>query len=155
MNCSIAQALEIVGEWWTLLIVREALLFGASRFGEFQEAIGIAENILAERLRKLTDRGIFERIPSDEDRRRSEYHLTEMGRALLPVLLVLMQWGDRWIAGTRCAPVKILEKATRAEVPVIRLESRRGVPLRAEDIVLVAGPGATAETKARIRKLDA
>ena len=70
MNCSIAQSLEVVGEWWTLLLIREAMLFGARRFGAFQEAIGIADNILAERLRKLVKRGVFERIPASKQARR-------------------------------------------------------------------------------------
>src|SRR6516164_3558924 len=110
MNCSIAQSLEVIGEWWTLLVVREAMLFGARRFKEFQGAIGIADNILTERLRKLIACGVFERIPASEKVRRGDYRLTDMGRDLFPIMIALMQWGDRWIAGSR-TPVKILEKA--------------------------------------------
>ena len=151
MNCSIAQSLEIVGEWWTLLLVREAMLFGACRFGEFQEAIGIADNILTERLRKLVKRGVFERIPASKRSRRSDYRLTEMGRALFPVVIALMQWGDRWITGTRDAPVKILVKGSRLELAQIEVQSKAGIALTPDDIILVAGPGATAETKARVK----
>lgn len=152
MNCSIAQSLEVVGEWWTLLIVREAMLFGARRFGEFQEAIGIADNILTDRLRKLVKRGVFERIPANKKARRSDYRLTEMGRALFPVVIALMQWGDRWIAGTRHAPVKILVKGSLLELAQIRVDSKRGIALTPDDIILVAGPGATLETKARFKR---
>src|SRR5262249_8243669 len=151
MNCSIAQSLEVVGEWWTLLIIREAMLFGARRFGQFQEAIGIAENILAERLRKLVKRGVFERIPPSKEARRGDYHLTEMGRALVPVVIALMQWGDRWIAGTRRTPVRIFVKGSGVELARIRVESKRGIELTPDDLVLVAGPGATAATKARFK----
>jgi DNA-binding HxlR family transcriptional regulator len=152
MNCSIAQSLEVVGEWWTLLIVREAILFGARRFGEFQESIGIADNILADRLRKLVGRGVLERIPSSEKARRTEYRLTEMGRALFPVVIALMQWGDRWIAGARRVPVKILERASGVELPEIKVQGKQGVALAPDDVVLVAGPGATADTKTRLNQ---
>jgi DNA-binding HxlR family transcriptional regulator len=151
MNCSIAQSLEVVGEWWSLLLIREAMLFGARRFGEFREAIGIADNILAERLRKLVKRGVFERIPASKQARRGDYRLTEMGRALFPVVVALMQWGDRWIAGARRPPVKILVKGSRIELARIRVESKRGMALTPDDIVLVAGSGATAETRARFK----
>ena len=74
-----------------------------------------------------------------------------MGRALFPVVVALMQWGDRWIAGARRMPVKILVKGSRIELARIRVESKRGITLTPDDIVLVAGPGATAETKARFK----
>ena len=151
MNCSIAQSLEVIGEWWTLLLIREAMLFDARRFGEFQEAIGIADNILTERLRKLVKRGVFERISASKESRRGDYRLTEMGRALFPVVIALMQWGDRWIAGTHHTPVKILVKGSRVELAQITVKTKRGIALTPDDIVLVAGPGATAETKARFK----
>lgn len=150
MNCSIAQTLEVVGEWWTLLILREALLFGATKFGEFRRRLEIADNILSERLRKLTKEGIFKRVRSGKGTRRSEYHLTEMGQALLPVVMALMQWGDRWIAQDRGVPVRVLEKESGEEVPEITVRSRRGRSLTQADIILAAGPGANAATRARL-----
>jgi len=150
MNCSIAQSLEVVGEWWTLLLVREAMFFGARRFKDFQEAIGIADNILTERLRKLVAHGVFERIPANGIGRRAEYRLTQMGRALFPVLISLMQWGDRWIAGTRCTPVKILEKVSQAEVTEMNVENKLRFALTPDDIILIAGPGATAATRQKL-----
>ncbi len=149
MNCSIAQALEVVGEWWTLLILREALLFGSTKFGEFRRRLEIADNILSERLRKLIKVGIFKRARSGNGRR-SEYHLTEMGQALLPVVIALMQWGDRWIAQNRGVPVRVLEKESGEEVPEIILRSWRGRSLTQADIILAAGPGANASTRARL-----
>lgn len=95
--CPVARALEIVGEWWTLVIVRDALL-GARRFDEFKTT-GIADNILAARLKKLTDVGILERRLYQERPARYEYRLTEKGLALGPVVLALRAWGLQWTEG--------------------------------------------------------
>ncbi len=95
--CPIARTLEIVGEWWTLLIVRDALM-GARRFDEFKTT-GIADNILTARLKKLTEEGILERRPYQERPTRYEYLLTEKGRALAPVVLALRTWGRQWTQG--------------------------------------------------------
>ena len=97
MPCPIARTLEIVGEWWTLLIVRDALK-GARRFDEFKTT-GIADNILASRLRKLTELGLLERRLYQERPSRYEYHLTEKGRALAPIVLALRAWGRQWTEG--------------------------------------------------------
>lgn len=95
--CPIARTLEVVGEWWTLLIVRDALM-GARRFEEFRST-GIAENILTTRLKKLTEEGILERRPYQERPARHEYVLTEKGRALGPVVLALRSWGRQFTEG--------------------------------------------------------
>src|SRR5687767_5069851 len=95
MNCSIAQALEVVGEWWTLLILRDVFL-GVRRFDDFQKRLGIARNVLADRLDTLVERGILERRPYQDRPPRDEYVLTEKGRDLLPVIHALREWGDRW-----------------------------------------------------------
>src|SRR5215510_7962286 len=97
MNCSIARALEEVGEWWSLLIVRECTQ-GARRFDAFQRELGIARNVLTARLQRLTDLGIIERFALDERARTDGYRLTPKGEDLYPVLVALMQWGDRWLA---------------------------------------------------------
>src|SRR5215472_2264651 len=94
-NCSIARALEIVGERWTLLIVRDALA-GTRRFDEFQESLGIARNILADRLSRLVEERIFERVRYSQRRDRFEYRLTAKGRDLTVALTGLMQWGDKY-----------------------------------------------------------
>ncbi len=97
MNCSIAKSLEAVGEWWTLLIVRESMR-GVRRFEGFIERLGIAPNILTTRLRTLQDHGIFETRKYQDNPERFEYRLTEKGRDLFPVIVALLQWGDRWYA---------------------------------------------------------
>jgi DNA-binding HxlR family transcriptional regulator len=96
--CPIAQSLEVIGEWWTLLIIRDAF-FGVTRFDEFQENLGIARNILASRLDTLVAAGVMERQCYDEARERYDYVLTEKGRALWPVIVTLRQWGDEWMLG--------------------------------------------------------
>ncbi len=96
-NCSIARTLEVVGERWTLLIVRDALL-GAQRFDEFQASLGIARNVLSDRLASLVDHEIFERVPYQERPVRHEYRLTTKGRELGLAVVALMQWGDKYEA---------------------------------------------------------
>ena len=97
MNCSVAQCLEVVGEWWSLLIVRDAF-FGVRRFDDFQARLGISRNILNQRLTKLVDDGVLERVPYQDNPPRANYRLTEKGRDLWHVLTAMRQWGDRWAA---------------------------------------------------------
>ena len=98
-NCSIKRALEVVGEKWTLLIMREAF-YGAHRFDEFQARTGCARNILSERLTTLTEAQLLDRVPYREpgQRERHEYRLTDKGMDLITAVIALMQWGDRWQA---------------------------------------------------------
>ena len=96
-DCSIAASLTFVGDRWTLLILRDAFR-GVRRFGDFCADLGIARNILTDRLEKLVDAGIFVKVPYQERPLRHEYRLTDKGRDLFPHALMLMQWGDRWLA---------------------------------------------------------
>jgi DNA-binding HxlR family transcriptional regulator len=105
MPCPVARSLDVVGEWWTLLIVRDALL-GARRFEDFR-ATGIADNILSARLRRLVDEGVLERVRYQERPDRHEYVLTEKGRALAPVVQALRGWGRRWTSGEDRSPAPI------------------------------------------------
>jgi DNA-binding HxlR family transcriptional regulator len=95
MNCSIARSLEVVGEWWTPLVLRE-VFFGRHRFEEMLGELGISRNVLTDRLATLVDNGLLERVPYQDAPVRHEYHLTEKGRDFFPVLVALMEWGDRW-----------------------------------------------------------
>ncbi|WDZ83319.1 winged helix-turn-helix transcriptional regulator [Micromonospora cathayae] len=101
--CSIARALDVIGERWTLLIVRDALL-GITRFDGFLRSLGISRNILADRLNTLVGAGVLDRVPYQDRPLRHEYHLTDRGRELVPVVLALMQWGDRHLAGSAGPP---------------------------------------------------
>lgn len=106
MKCSVARTLEVVGEWWTMLVIRESFN-GVRRFDDFQARLGIARNVLATRLQGLVDQGILERRLYQERPARYEYRLTEKGRDLYPVLLSLMRWGDKHTAGGEGPPVRL------------------------------------------------
>ncbi len=149
MNCSIARALELVGEWWTILILREAFL-GTRRFHDFQQNLGIARNILSARLKKLVARGILDRVPAPDGGRRFEYRLTGKGRAFFPVLMALMQWGDRWVAGSERVPVRVIDRESGREIAEIGVVSDDGRALGPADVMMVPGPGARPSTRVRL-----
>jgi DNA-binding HxlR family transcriptional regulator len=144
MNCSIARSLEIVGEWWTMLIVREAF-FGVTRFDELQARLGIARNILAARLATLVDAGVLERRTYDEARGRSDYLLTAKGRALWPVLTALRQWGDEWVLGPGREPVEMVHEGCGGRARMVPTCDQCGEQLRLRQLRLVPGPGAHGE----------
>jgi DNA-binding HxlR family transcriptional regulator len=95
-ECAVARALDAIGDWWSLLIIRDAF-FGRRRFGEFQKSLGLARNILTARLRKLVDRGVLEMVPASDGSAYQEYVLTEKGRGLDVVLIALRQWGESFL----------------------------------------------------------
>jgi DNA-binding HxlR family transcriptional regulator len=141
MQCSIAQTLEIIGEWWTLLILRDAFL-GIRRFDDFVERLGISRNVLTSRLDRLVEADILERRPYDEARGRYDYLLTDKGRALWPVMITLRQWGDEWIYGAGNEPL-LLEHRDRGHMATAHLTCDVcGDELDARSVRAVAGPGA-------------
>lgn len=141
IHCSLARALDQAGDWWTFLIVRDALR-GLEFFREFQASLGIARNILTLRLAQLCDNGIMTRTVHPDDRRRICYRLTEKGQELAPALVALMQWGDRWISGTDNAPVILLNKGTGAPLSRLELSDTVGEPVSSGEIRFSPGPGA-------------
>ncbi|MGH7933947.1 MAG: winged helix-turn-helix transcriptional regulator [Candidatus Binataceae bacterium] len=151
MNCSIARALEQIGEWWTFLIVREAFM-GTRRFDQFQRHLGIARNILAVRLKKLVAREILERAATEDDARCVEYRLSAKGRALFPVMMALRQWGDHWVVGVGRVPVIVVDKVSAEPIADVSVMSRDGRALGPSDVTAVPGPGAAAATRARLRR---
>jgi DNA-binding HxlR family transcriptional regulator len=148
LNCSLARTLEVVGDWWTLLIIRDAFL-GVSRFGDFQRSLGIAKNILAARLERLTACGIMARSGSDA---RPTYRLTERGRELMPAMVALMQWGDRWVSANN-PPVAVTDDKGRPVAPV-KLRSAGG-DVSAQSVRFRPGPGANARTRGFFKQLEA
>jgi len=108
-DCALPAALEAMGERWSFLILRAAFN-GLHHFEEFQATLGIARNILANRLGRLVDHGILSREPMADDRRKVEYRLTQKGSELLPAMLALRQWGERWESGTPSNPVLVDER---------------------------------------------
>ena len=136
-NCSIARALEVVGERWTLLIIRDTFL-GLSRFDQFQESLGVAPNVLSDRLNRLVDEGILERHAYSERPPRSEYRLTKKGRELAVPLLALMQWGDRHLSDK--PPRVARRREDRSKLKAV-LVGRDDQLVSLAEIEIVAGPG--------------
>ena len=131
-DCGISAALEVVGERWSFLILRGAFN-GLRHFEEFQTNLGIARNILSNRLGRLVEHGILRRDPDPADRRKVTYRLTEKGRDLLPVLLSLRQWGERWISGHPSNPV-LVDRYTRQPIAPMTVQSADGRPLSLRDM---------------------
>ncbi len=148
MNRGVAQALEALGDWWTLLIVRDAF-FGARRFGEFESSLGISKNILSARLQRLVEHDIFERVDVVTMGARFEYQLTKKGEALLPVLTAMREWSDEWVFGRGNEPLIVRDRKTGHRIPRMRVTNRDGVTLRFGDLRAVPGPGASADTRRR------
>lgn len=142
-TCSIARTLEIVGERWTLLILRDAQL-GLSRFDEFLASLGIASNVLTARLATLVESGLLERVPYQEKPVRHAYHLTAMGRELVVPVVALMQWGDRHLAGPEGPPRIARHRACGGDVVVEPRCARCGEHVDVGSIDVVAGPGLAA-----------
>jgi DNA-binding HxlR family transcriptional regulator len=140
MSCSIARSLEVIGEWWTLLILRDAF-FGVTRFEEFQARLGIARNILAKRLDTLVEHGVLERRRYDDKRDRHDYVLTDRGKALWPVLVTIRQWGDEWVVGAGNEPVAMVHTACGKRTTAILTCDHCGGQLHGHDVRVVAGPG--------------
>lgn len=126
-QCSIAAALESVGERWSFLILRGAFN-GLHHFEEFQSTLGIARNILSNRLGRLVERGILAREPDPVDRRRVAYRLTEKGTDLLPVLIALRQWGERWLSELPSNPV-LVDARERRPIQPVAVRAQDGRPL--------------------------
>jgi DNA-binding HxlR family transcriptional regulator len=141
LPCSIARALDIVGEWWTPLILRDVFM-GLRRFEEIQGDLGIARNILSDRLSTLVERGVLEKHRYQESPDRYEYRLTEMGVDFYPVLAALMRWGDRWLADDEGPPVLLRHEGCGRETELRFTCSHCGEELTARDLRAVQGPGA-------------
>jgi DNA-binding HxlR family transcriptional regulator len=140
MNCSVAQCLEVIGEWWSMLIVRDAFM-GVTRFDDFHERLGISRNVLNQRLSHLVDAGVLERVAYSEHPPRYDYRLTAKGKDLWPVLTAMRQWGDRWEAPAG-PPVELVHRACGHITQVIGTCSECGEPLSGRDVRAVPGPGA-------------
>jgi DNA-binding HxlR family transcriptional regulator len=142
-NCSIRRTLDIVGERWTLLVLREAF-YGVRRFADFHRALGCAKNLLSARLKTLVEEGILERERYRDPgaRARDEYRLTEKGLDLFPALVALLQWGDRYTADSAGPPVELSHSGCGARVGVELRCSAGHRPLSAHDTAALPGPGA-------------
>jgi DNA-binding HxlR family transcriptional regulator len=140
-KCPIARTLDVVGEWWTLLIVRDALR-GTRRFDDFQASLGLARSVLTARLAKLTEHGILERHSYCEHPPRYEYELTAKGRALFPVIAALIGWGDQWEPAPAGPPLQLVHGTCgTAMTPVLSCPHCHG-EVNAANTRSQPGPGA-------------
>ncbi|WP_409523863.1 winged helix-turn-helix transcriptional regulator [Nitrincola sp. MINF-07-Sa-05] len=132
MHCSIAQALNIVGEWWTLLILRDVFI-GNHRFSGLLDSLGISRKVLTDRLETLVAEGILEQVPYDTGNR-FEYHLTQKGYELGPVLLTLIAWGDKWVFKNQ-PPIELTHKACNQITSPQVVCSECGEPISFRDLI--------------------
>jgi len=148
MQCPIARSLERVGEWWSILILRDAF-HGLTQFDQFQKSLGIAPNMLARRLNALVEGGLLERRRYSERPPRDEYLLTERGRDFRPVLWALLAWGNRHFAPEGASVVLVDAETGKPADPVL-VDRATGKVISPEDFRSVAGPAADPATRARL-----
>jgi DNA-binding HxlR family transcriptional regulator len=138
-TCSVARALSVVGDRWTLLVLREAFL-GVRRFDDFQANLGTTRHRLADRLRKLVAEGVLERVRYQKRPPRFEYRLSEKGRDLYPVIVSLTRWGDRWMAGEDGPPLRLVHRGCGREIMPALTCPECGEPVAARDMQARPGP---------------
>lgn len=143
-----ARAMEVVGDRWSILILREAY-YGVKRFDEFEYYVGVASNILSSRLKKFVDAGIMKRVQLPEHAGRYEYVLTDKGRDFFPAYLALKKWGDDWLAEPGGPQVVFRDRADGRPIRYPELRTRDGKPLQLEDVEVVPGAGAVAFNRKR------
>ena len=147
-NCSVAQSMDVIGDWWSILIVLEAMR-GSRHFDEFQRNLDISKGILSKRLKALREHGVLVRVESDDSPRRVEYRLTPKGSSLQTVLIALMQWGDEWMNCEAGAPLVLYNAQNGAELAKLELVDTQGAKVEPSSLRLKVGPGADKHTSAR------
>ena len=152
MDCSIAQCLEVVGEWWSLLIVRDAFL-GVRRYEEFLGRLGISRNILQVRLRSLVEHGVLTKVAYSEHPPRFEYHLTDKGRDLWPVLATMREWGDRHGAPNG-PPIETVHRACDHVSRPVLVCDHCGERVGPRDVFAISGPGRVSDLDAIRRRTE-
>ena len=116
MECSVARALDVLGEWWTMLIIRDLMLCGGNcRFEQLREGLGISRNILTERLKRLVEEGLVDKLPVSEGARRQAYRLTQKGWDLMPIMVAMSQWGDKWRDDPEKISIRFLDRLNGEE----------------------------------------
>ena len=137
--CPIARALDVIGDWWSLLIIRDAVL-GRRRFGEFQKSLGLARNILTSRLRMLVDEGILATVPASDGSAYQDYVLTEKGRGVFPVLVALRQWSETFDARPEQIGTLLVDRESGLPVRKLELHAQDGRLLGFGDIIVKPKP---------------
>ena len=142
LDCSVAHTLEIIGEWWTPLILRDGFL-GVTRFGDFQERLGIARNVLTTRLETLVEHDVLKKVPYQDNPPRYDYKLTEKGRDLWLVVAALREWGDKWVLEGDGPPVQMVHRSCGHVTHIVPTCSECGGVLDPFELKATRGPGAT------------
>lgn len=151
-TCPIAEFLNIFGDAWTFMILRESFL-GETRFTAFQRNTGISKNLLSERLSTLLDEGIIQREDIGTTGPRYAYQLTEKGRALAPVLVAMAQWGNEHVFGEGNEPLHLLEKGNGTPIRKLAPASANGTPIHWRDIVIRSGSGTSKAARLRFAQV--
>ncbi|MET1081175.1 MAG: helix-turn-helix domain-containing protein [Pseudomonas sp.] len=138
--CSLSRTLSVVGDRWTLLVLRECFM-GVRRFEEFERRLGVTRHVLADRLKKLTAAAVLTKVAYQERPRREEYRLTEKGLELYPAVLALVNWGDRHMSGVEGPPIRHRHRTCGQPMHGVLVCSDCGEPLAARDVVLSEAPG--------------
>ena len=146
MNCSVARTLAVIGERWTMLILRDAFL-GRRRFDEFQQGTGIARNILSSRLRDLVRDGILERTRSEGESGRVEYRLTRKGFELYPIIAAMMRWGDTWLSDESGPPMTLIHRVCGGKAAPDLVCSHCGEHITAREVVAITRRAAPAHVR--------
>ena len=145
-NCSVARALNEVGDWWSLLVVLHAM-YGTRRFVDFQQELGIARNILCDRLARLVDNEVLKKVDVGEHGSRFEYRLTEKGRDLFPIVIALRQWGDKWNPAPDQTPLDLRDRETGRAILPVEVQDAGGKALTVRDVFVPEGADTGLEKK--------
>lgn len=139
-NCSVARALNEVGDWWSLLIVLHAM-YGVRRYVDFQKELGIAKNILCDRLSRLVENQVLTKVDVGEHGSRFEYRLTDKGRDLFPVVVALRQWGDKWNPAPEQSLLDLRDRASGRPIGQMSVRDADGQPLSVRDVFIPGDEG--------------
>lgn len=151
--CSIARTVDVTGDWWTPLVMREAF-YGVRRFEQFQRNLGLSRNVLTQRLDRLVEEGMLDRVAYQDRPLRHEYRLTEKGRDYFTVLAAMIRWGDRWLAGDAGPPIELRDRESGERIEPIVVDSATGKPIDMRRIVATPGPGLPKQLAKKLRELN-
>ncbi|MCA3150874.1 MAG: helix-turn-helix transcriptional regulator [Rhodocyclaceae bacterium] len=152
-NCSFARTVDLIGDRWSLMILRDAF-YGVRRFSAFKERLGITQAVLSSRLQDLVKHGFLEKGPGQHEAGHDEYRLTAQGRDLFPVVVALMQWGDKWLHGETGPPILVGLKGSGEPIDPMHV-TVRGQGVSPAELDFAPGPGATAATLAEFQSIAA
>lgn len=149
--CSVARVVDLLGDWWTPLIIREAF-YGVRRFDEFQNRLGISRNVLTERLARLTAEGVLKKAQYNLHPPRHEYRLTRAGTAFFDVIVTMMRWGDDHLAGDEGPPIELVDRETGRVVRPVVVDETTGTRIDPFRVQARMGPGFPARHRARAER---